>query len=924
MALTNDDENNRRLVEEYYRNIELGLPVTKRQAEVMEQAANSGQKRIDKEEVLIKTLGALGKGAKDYTKAMYDGQQGLGAMNSGVDSVVMALEVVLTLIPGFRILKFILMATVGAAAAYVKAANDQADALFKTYQDLSKTGMATAGGMTDIYNNMQKFNYGIKELGDMTALLKENSVALANFGGTAATGTKAFADAANAIQHSDIGKTFQMMGKTPDEINRGIAMFIKNQQAIGVKSADINKNLANESSRYVMQLDLLSKLTGQSAEQLQEKLDQAAAEEAFNQTQYELKKKADAGDATAARQYAENQKLAATLTGTTLKEFQQGVGGDISAMSKTMMTAQGAVALVQKGSYTAAEYLNALGKGAQESRDRYGNLMKMNATKDFLLPMSEIAASQSRYADQSAQNQEEMAKAEQELQKKGLDPTTKEMVKLRLEQQKTRDSMQNLVNKGVEPVTKAFGFLTDVINRIVGIVPGTESDVTKENKDNASNANVSADTKQIMAAIRTHESRGDYQAQSSNSNATGAYQFLDSSWQALTKKYGMGKEYASAKLAPKDVQDAIAAKFIDEILKANGNDPKAVFNTWYTGNAKGIISKEAMAKNNNLTAEQMTEQFMAILRKQQGQSNSGPETKKSENTKNETPPPTTITPSTAGNPPWLQQPEIKADSGWDGMLDGPASGYRPNLTMHGTEELKITPKSDVASTVSATGRKPKATEELKTSPKSESTSLFKDFQQIMGGDILAMNKSMTNAKDVLNSLSKGAQESRDLYGNLIKQNSTKDFVLPKSTVEYLNTLGKGAQESTDLYSNLMKQTANKDFLSPKSTEESKTIPKLDGMPTSPLSGYKPSATMPKTEDLQTSTKENTDNTNPTAGTDTNTLLQQQTSKLDELIRILGDQQQNDLVFQQLDRLEDLNRVMQNQVSVSTKILQASR
>jgi hypothetical protein len=58
--------------------------------------------------------------------------------------------------------------------------------------------------------------------------------------------------------------------------------------------------------------------------------------------------------------------------------------------------------------------------------------------------------------------------------------------------------------------------------------------------------------------------------------------------------------------------------------------------------------------------------------------------------------------------------------------------------------------------------------------------------------------------------------------------------------------------------------------------------------------------------------------------DANTLLQQQTSKLDELIRILGDQQQNDLVFQQLDRLEELNRVMQNQVSVSTKILQASR
>ena len=66
------------------------------------------------------------------------------------------------------------------------------------------------------------------------------------------------------------------------------------------------------------------------------------------------------------------------------------------------------------------------------------------------------------------------------------------------------------------------------------------------------------------------------------------------------------------------------------------------------------------------------------------------------------------------------------------------------------------------------------------------------------------------------------------------------------------------------------------------------------------------------------------NAGATSGMDAATVLQQQTSKLDELIRILGDQQQTDLVFQQLDRLEELNRVMQNQVNVSNKILQASR
>jgi len=759
MANDYTEEEKRRLVNEWHENLEKGLPITKEHAERMKNAADStgeAKKRIDEANA---AFNKMGKGVKDWTKAMYDGQQGMSAMNGSVDAVANGLEMFISLIPGMRLLKIVLTLTVGAIASYAKAANEQADALFKTYQDLNKNGMATAGGMTDIYNNMQKFNYGIKELGDMTALLKENSQALANFGGTAASGTQAFANAANEIQHSDIGKTFQMMGKTPDEINRGIAGFIKNQQSIGVKSADINKNLASESSKYVMQLDLLSKLTGQSAEQLQEKLDQAAAEEAFNQVQYELQQKANAGDASAARQLAENQKLATTLTGTALKEFQQGVGGDISAMSKTMMTASGAVALVQKGSYTAAEYLNALGKGAQESRDRYGNLMKLNATKDILLPMSEIASAQSRYADQTAQNQEEMAKAEQELQKKGLDPTTKKMVELRIEQQKTRDSLQNFVNKGIEPATTALGAFAEVANRIAGVVPGTGSQTTDENKAKAG-GNVSADTNQILNAIKTHESGGNYTAAAPNSNATGAYQFLDTSWQALTKKYGMGTEYASAKLAPKEVQDAIAAKFVDEIMKANGNDPRAVFNTWYTGNAKGKISKEAMAVNGNKTAEQMTNEFMAIMNKQSGQQTASTTAKTETATQNKTETPTTT--NTAGSPPWLQNPKVSGADGWDGMLSGPASGYRPNVTMHGTEDLKITPAS-----------------------------------------------TATNA---------------------------------------------GA----------------------------------------------------------------------TSGMDTNILLQQQTSKLDELIRILGDQQQNDLVFQQLDKLEDLNRTMQNQISVSTKILQASR
>ena len=766
MANDYTDEEKRRLVNEWHENLEKGLPVTKEHAERMKNAADStgeAKKRIDD---MNAAFGKLGKGAKDWTKAMYDGQQGMSAMNGSVDMVAGALEMFISLIPGMRLLKIVLTLTVGAIAAYAKAANEQADALFKTYQDLNKNGMATAGGMTDIYNNMQKFNYGIKELGDMTALLKENSEALASFGGTAASGTQAFANAANQIQHSNIGETFQKMGKTPDEINRGIALFIKSQQSIGVKSADINKNLAAEASRYVMQLDLMSKLTGQTAEQLQAKLDTANSEAAFNQVQYELQQKADAGDEKARKQIEENKKLAEMYAGTEFgKELFRGVGGDISAMTKTMMTAPEVVALIQKGDYTAAQISNALGRGAKQFRSDYGNIIKMNAG-DFGLPVKDLSAAVSRFGDESAEQQEAMAKAEQKHQKEALDPNTKAMVKLRIEQQKTRDSLQNFVNKGIGPATTALEAFSEVANRIAGVVPGTGSEVKPGGKETSEGTTATSSSTSMVqgqnAVTIGNEQRigGDRNWRSNNPGNIEYGEFAKSMGAigsdgrfAVFPTLEMGRKAADTLLKGKAYADKSAADALKQWAPGveKGNDPAA-----YADMISKRTGIDMRKKYKDMTQEEQSK-FLDAMTKVEGGRAGTIKQANGNQTSAETPIMATNTAE-----PRLQNPKVSGADGWDGMLSGPASGYRPNVTMHGTEDLKITPASNA-----------------------------------------------TNA---------------------------------------------GA----------------------------------------------------------------------TSGMDTNTLLQQQTSKLDELIRILGDQQQNDLGDQQLNILEDLNRTLQNQVNVSTKILQASR
>lgn len=125
-------------------------------------------------------------------------------------------------------------------------------------------------------------------------------------------------------------------------------------------------------------------------------------------------------------------------------------------------------------------------------------------------------------------------------------------------------------------------------------------------------------TQQILDTIKQRESSGNYQAQAKGSSASGAYQFIDSTWQSLTKKYGIGAEFARAGDAPPQVQDAVAAKYVDELLQKAGGDVSKVPLAWYTGNIQGKMSDKALAANNGLTPEKYQEKWMADFGKLAG------------------------------------------------------------------------------------------------------------------------------------------------------------------------------------------------------------------------------------------------------------------------------------------------------------------
>ena len=124
---------------------------------------------------------------------------------------------------------------------------------------------------------------------------------------------------------------------------------------------------------------------------------------------------------------------------------------------------------------------------------------------------------------------------------------------------------------------------------------------------------VPADIQKILAAIRTNESSGNYGENSykAGSSASGAYQFLDSTWKSQAAKAGIGTEYSRAYLAPPEVQDAVAANYVKNILSMPdvAGDVSKVPLVWFTGNAQGRISARAQSVN-AVTPQQVQAKFM--------------------------------------------------------------------------------------------------------------------------------------------------------------------------------------------------------------------------------------------------------------------------------------------------------------------------
>lgn len=402
----------------------------------------------------------LASSGKLFATSMYEGKQGMDAYSNSVDAAGNAAWEVGK---AFGPLGMAAGALVKAFTFLFTAASKQSDALFKSYQDISRVGVAF-DGLKDLQSNMQSLGYGIDELATGGAILAENAQALASLSGTVGEGAKVMAGMAKEIRTSNIGTELQVLGYSVDDMNKGIAGYLKLQQQVGKIQLQTNGELMSGAAQYMKSADELSKVTGLSLKAQMDIEAKAKARETYGAYARQQQRMGKGANIT------ELDKLTKVLEGEGLGKVGEGIQDMMSgAMGSpetraAMLSLPGMMEEVNRQKQMGIVDANALHtvaiRGLKASSEMYDGAKAFGASVGTFDSATYNAGLSAERGGTLAERTE-AAKATQA--KVQGDKQMQDQVKLRESQRDLRDQSQDLVS--------AFGELVDVsgiLSKVMG------------------------------------------------------------------------------------------------------------------------------------------------------------------------------------------------------------------------------------------------------------------------------------------------------------------------------------------------------------------------------------------------------------------------------------------------------------------------
>jgi len=414
---------------------------------------------------LTKGFGQLGSSALGLTKQLAGGETGLSVFNDSIGGVTNMLGDLAGLIP---YVGGALKTMIKGAGEYTQAVNKQADLLNKNYQEMSKLGATASDGVQGVYDNLKRMNYGTDELEKFVSIVRENSTTLAHFSGTVSQGLGEMAAVSQSLKTSGMSREFELMGISVDEMNKGIAGFSKMQALTGSRQKLSSEQQAEAAAKYIKETDLLAKMTGQSREKQQALEESAMAEERFAGYKSELADRAKLGDEAAAEQLKQverSQKMLADASPETRKGFLNILSGtmDTPEAQKLLLTMPEAAAVAGKKMFSAGELQDAMLRDLKAGQKNAQQMAKMGINDSSYIKYTEQMKLTAQFEAGTLEEREALALKEQQV----TDQNTKDIVDTNIANRKSRDSLQDLLNAGIGPVSTAMKGAASATEKVI-------------------------------------------------------------------------------------------------------------------------------------------------------------------------------------------------------------------------------------------------------------------------------------------------------------------------------------------------------------------------------------------------------------------------------------------------------------------------
>lgn len=626
-----------------------------------------------KVDLTVKALGAVG----GFAKTVGEGNTEFKAMNGVIDTVTGALAGMAKVLPVFGDAVGAAIKGVGESAKFVI---EQLDQTYKAFEQLGDVGALGAKGMSGL--NEQFIRSGMSLQG-FTKAVTANSTTLAKFAGSAYDGAERFSKIVGDIATTNAGDELRRLGIGADKIGETAASFLQRETRLGRAQAMTQEQLTSGTIKYAKELDELSKLTGQSKDALQKQQDAALSEARFRAT---TQKMINEGlDPAALINFQSQVSSIAPAIGQGVRDLATGNATTDAAkqlLASTGGTAGAVIDQLKRGLIGPAEASKLLQKAYKENETAI--LDHAEAIGNDSGVYTDAAQSVDFMKAQVLENGK-LIKGTQKAQTEGADELTNQTVDAKKALELMSRNISALGMKLLPSAATAVEGFTTALNKFIGFVaeklgidiPGAKSGAAAAKANNVA-ASQGSTADMLNAGAEAQLTPAEQAAYAKKQGAAGSYAGL------RIKGGAEGQATAGGQANPKliEVANLIQEKLGGTLHHFTGFNDKFHMDR----NSK---HNQGTALDFTITDPSMAAEVAAMVKGIPGVSNVLDEYNK----------------PSAGATGGHIHAEVSARNGFSGMLSGPTSGYRPNLTMHGTESISIRPtmSGDTSSTTSDIG-----------------------------------------------------------------------------------------------------------------------------------------------------------------------------------------------------------------------------